>query len=132
MHLFRDLLRLLLAAPVLAVAVTPTPAQAPKAPAVVELDKASPAGANRKVTATGTYTADDGWKPVSVKVWLIPKGGGRLREAENSDVADSKWGPVTIDDVPAGEYSAGADIVFRHEKKGDVTIRSKLHTVKVP
>ncbi len=98
----------------------------------VEFDKASPAGGNGQVSASGTYKAKDGWKPVSIKLLLVPKGGGRARTTKSTDIADGKWGPLRLGKPPSGEYTAVVWLILRHEKKGEVTIGSRIASVEVP
>jgi hypothetical protein len=107
-------------------------ALAQKPPAQVEFNKASPAGGNKSVAASGTYTIDDGWKPVSAKLLLIPRGGGHQQEVTTTDLTAGKWGPISIKDLSAGEYTAYVWFVVHHEKQGDVIIASRVVAVKVP
>jgi len=72
----------------------------------------SPAGGVHKITASGTYTTADGWRAFGVVLTAVPTGGG-LSASAGGATANGMWGPLAINDLPAGQYTVFATISFR-------------------
>jgi hypothetical protein len=83
------------------------------------------------ITGSGTYTVNAGWTASSSVLVAIPTNGGSPLLMAGA-VGGGKWGPITLNSVPTGQYNVYGEVIYTQTGQPSQTIVTPVATVNVP
>jgi hypothetical protein len=91
----------------------------------------APQPGNGSITASGTYTAANGWAPVEAKLNTLPMAGGVLQWTTAANApAMGNWGPITVTNLAVGQYAVFCVIKLTNANQVDF-VTSPVNIVNV-
>ena len=104
--------RLLTLVIVATVASLSLPGSAAAQPGSVAWGQGQPVGGVGQVSGSGTYKAALGNKATAVQMTAVLIGGGAPSTVVGAAPAGGNWGPITIKNLPKGQYVVQAQVTF--------------------